>query len=150
MQSITIKYTPILVLTAFLLHLVWENAQASLFAGYVSFAQHFPMCFLATIGDVIFTLLIYIAVSLLKNDFGWIVRLSKTDMVVLAAMGFFYAVGIEWRALLFEKWSYADAMPIVPYFNVGLTPILQMSVLLPISFYLAKLFNKKLVAKKVL
>lgn len=141
------KQIVLLFLAAFALHIVWENTQASLFTGYSSFGQHFPMCFFATIGDVIFTLLIYLGVGLLKNDFGWIVRLNKKDVLVLAVIGFFYAVGIEWQALLFEKWRYANTMPIIPYLKTGLTPVLQMTILLPLSFYLAKLFNKKLYAK---
>lgn len=144
------RYIIALTIVAFLLHLIWENAQASLFAGYFSFAQHFPMCFFATIGDVIFTLLIYLGVGLLKNDFEWIARMNKRDIFVLATVGFFYAVGIEWRALLFAKWNYAPAMPIIPWFKVGLTPIVQMTMLLPLSSYLVKLFDKKSYEKKCL
>ena len=131
-----------LSLIAFILHLVWENAQASLFAGYVSLGQHFPMCFWATIGDVVFTLSVYLGIGLLKNDFGWIMRLSGKDITVIMFIGFFWAVGIEWRALLFGRWGYADAMPIIPYFQVGLTPILQMTLILPLSFYLTSKWPK--------
>jgi len=127
-----------LSLIAFALHLIWENAQAPLFAGYSSLGQHFPMCLWATIGDVVFTLSVYFGISLLKNDFGWIMRLNGRDIAVIAVIGFFWAIGIEWRALLFGKWNYADAMPIVPYLRVGLAPILQMTLLLPLSFYLTK------------
>lgn len=137
------RYILTLIVVAFLLHLLWENAQAPLFAGYSSFGQHLPICFFATIGDVIFTLLIYLGVGLLKNDFEWIARINKRDIFVLATIGFFYAVGIEWRALLFAKWNYAPAMPIIPWIKVGLTPIIQMTILLPLSFYLAKFFNQK-------
>lgn len=137
----------LLFFAAFIQNLIWENVQASLFAGYSSFVQHFPMCFFATIGDVVFTLLIYLGVGLLKNDFWWIAQVNKKDILVLAAIGFFYAVGIEWQALLFEKWRYANTMPIIPYLKIGLTPVLQMTILLPLSFYLVKLLNKKSYAK---
>jgi len=80
-----------LALTVFVLHLIWENAQAPLFAGYTSFGQHFLICSLGTIGDVIFTLLVYLGIGLLKNDFGWITRLRKNDVFVLAVVGFFRA-----------------------------------------------------------
>ena len=71
-----------LSVSAFALHLIWENAQASLFAGYISLSQHFPMCFWATFGDAVFTLSVYLGISLLKNDFGWIMRLNKRDIAV--------------------------------------------------------------------
>lgn len=70
-------------------------------------------------------------------------RLNKKDIFVLATTGFFFALGIEWRALLFAEWNYAPAMPIIPWLNVGLTPVVQMTMLLPLSFYVAKLFDKK-------
>lgn len=132
------RYTISLAIISFLLHLVWENAQAPLFIGYTSFTQHLPICTLGTIGDVIFTLLVYVGISLLKSDFEWIIRLNKKDVFVLAVIGLLFAIGIEWRALLFSRWGYTDAMPIITYFGVGLTPALQMLILLPLSFYLAK------------
>lgn len=142
--NLTLKYVFILGLVSFILHLIWENAQAPLFAGYASFAQHLPICSIGTIGDIIFTLLVYFGISLLKDDFGWIFRLSKKDIFVLAVIGFLFAIGIEWRALLFEKWSYTDAMPIISYLGVGLTPVLQMIILLPLSFYLTKKIYAKI------
>src|SRR3989344_2370846 len=136
------KSSAYLLLVALVLHLVWENAQAPLFAGFLSFGQHFFVCFLGTIGDIVFTITVYLGISLLKNDFGWIVRLGAKDVLVLAVIGFFFALGIEWRALLFERWSYADNMPLIPYFQVGLMPVLQMTLLLPLSFYLTSKWLK--------
>ncbi|MBI2099737.1 MAG: hypothetical protein HYT48_00135 [Candidatus Vogelbacteria bacterium] len=127
-----------LSLIAFVLHIVWENAQAPLFQGYVSFSLHFPMCLIGTVGDVVITLFVYSIVALLKNDFGWIIALNKKDIVALVIIGFFIALGIEQHALLFGRWAYADAMPIIPYLKVGLAPIFQMIFLLPISIYLTK------------
>lgn len=130
-----------LSLVAFILHVVWENAQASLFQGFASFNQHFLVCLIGTVGDVAITLSVYFVVALLKNNFNWIAALNKKDVVVLTIVGLFVAVGIEQRALLFGLWAYTDAMPVIPYLKVGLTPILQMTLLLPFSVY----FTKKLV-----
>jgi|SRR3989344_912122 len=127
-----------LSLIAFILHLIWENAQAPLFQGYASFAAHFPICLVGTVGDVVITLVVYFSIALLKNDINWIFTLNKKDFAILAVVGFFTAVGIEWRALLFGRWAYAEVMPIIPYLKVGLVPILQMTLLLPLSMYLTK------------
>lgn len=132
-----------LFLTAFILHIVWENAQAPLFQEYASFANHFPVCFVGALGDVAITLLVYFIVALLKNNFGWVIVLNKKDIISLAVVGFFIAVGIEWRALLFGRWAYTIAMPIIPYLKVGLAPILQMTLLLPFSMCLTKKLVKK-------
>ena len=132
------KYIATLAMTAFFLHLVWENAQAPLYTGYQSFSQHFPICFVGVIGDIVITLLVFAFLLLLKKD-G--VR-TTADFAALVIIGFIVAVLIEEHALLIGKWSYGETMPIIPWLNVGLAPILQMTVLFPLSFYLAGLFNK--------
>jgi len=134
------KQVTFLSLIAFLLHVVWENAQAPFFQEYTSFPEHFSICFLGTIGDVVITLFVFVTIALLKNDFNWIASLNKKDIVVLAVIGFLIAVGIEWHAMVFEWWAYAGAMPIIPYLKVGLTPIVQMTILLPFSVYVTKKF----------
>jgi len=128
------KYMAKLAIITFLLHVIWENAQAPLYAGYESFSQHFSMCFVGTIGDVVITLSILAFLWLIKKDVS-----RPADFLALAIIGFIVAVVIEQHALLTGKWSYALTMPIVPILKVGLAPILQMTVLLPLSFYLAKL-----------
>lgn len=127
-----------LSLVALVLHLVWENMQAPLFEGYMSFGQHFFPCFMGAVGDVIITLSVYFIVALLKNDYHWVGILSRKDLIALAVIGFFIAIGIEWRALLFGRWEYAPSMPTLSYFLVGLSPILQMTLLTPLSFYMVQ------------
>ena len=132
------KQIYILIIISFALHLIWENAHAPLFMGYESFTQHFLYCFIATFGDVAFTLLVYWMIGMLKNDFNWIKSMSKNDYLILAIFGICFALGIEYRALLWERWQYSTLMPITPYFKIGLTPVIQMTLLLPFSFYLTK------------
>lgn len=133
------KYLAALTFVAFLLHVVWENAQAPLYAGYQSFSQHFSICFVGAIGDVVITLFVLAFIWLLKKDKPQTI----SDFLALAIVGFIVAVAIEQNALLAGKWSYAPAMPIIPWLNVGLAPIIQMTILLPLSFYIVGLFNKK-------
>lgn len=125
---------------AFVLNAIWEIAQASLFQGYVSFAQHVPVCLWAIVGDVVIVLSVYALVGLFKNDSLWIAHYRMQDAFGLAIVGFFVALWIEHRALLFGKWAYAAAMPIIPYFSVGLAPIAQMVLLLPLSVLIVKKF----------
>lgn len=127
-----------LSLISFVLHSIWENMQAPLFQGYVSFVAHLPACTLGTVGDVVITVVIYFMVAVLKNDCNWIVKLRTRDMYILAVVGFCIAIGIEWRALLLGRWAYGDLMPILPYVRVGLAPVIQMTFLLPLSLYLTK------------
>lgn len=127
------KYIAKLAVIAFLLHVIWENAQAPLYVGYQSFSRHFPICLIGTLGDVVITLFVLVFLWLLKKDIT-----RPADFLGLSIIGFFIAVVIEQHALLAGKWDYALAMPIIPILKVGLAPILQMTLLLPLSFYLAK------------
>lgn len=131
-----VRYITTLAIVAFVLHIIWENVQAPLFAGYQSFSQHFSMCLIGTIGDVVITLSVLAFLWLLKKDVT-----QPADFLGLAIIGFVIAVGIEQNALLADKWNYNSAMPIIPWLNVGLAPILQMTLLLPLSFYLARLIK---------
>lgn len=138
-QPMRFRYIVILVIIAFLMHLFWENAQAPLFAGYQSFSQHFPICFIGTIGDVVITLFVLVFIRLLKKDSPQTID----DFLALAIIGFIVGVAIEQNALLIGKWNYTSTMPVIPWIRVGLMPVIQMIILLPLSFYLAKLFSKK-------
>lgn len=135
--TVSLRYVILLAVVAFLLHLIWENTQAPLYSGYQSFSRHFPICFVATFGDVVITLSALAFMRLFKKDIS-----HPADFLGLAIVGFLIAVVIEQHALLAGKWSYAPSMPIVPILKVGLVPVLQMTLLLPLSFYLAGFFTK--------
>lgn len=139
MRSIKARYFITIVIIAFLLHIVWENAQAPLYAGYQSFFVHFPVCLIGTVGDVVITILTLMLVLLLKKQ----IPQTAPDFLALAIIGFITAIAIEQHALLVGKWNYSQTMPLIPWLNVGLAPILQMTILLPLSFYIANLLNKK-------
>lgn len=132
-----------LIIISFVLHLIWENAQASLYLGYESFGQHFLPCLIGTFGDIVIVLAVYAVVSLLKRNTAWITDLNIKDVFALTLTSFFVAVWIEQHALFVGKWGYASSMPLISYFNVGLTPILQMTILLPLSVYLTGKFITK-------
>lgn len=118
------------------LHLIWENTQAPLFAGYQNFWQHFWICLPATAGDTLFTLVVYgVGVAATKNP-RWIARLAPPRVVGLAALGALAAVANERLALSAGRWGYTPAMPLLPNLAVGLTPVLQMAILLPLTFWL--------------
>lgn len=136
-----ILYILVLLIISFSLHLIWENLHVPLYTIYENFSQSFWLCFQSTIGDVWITFLFAIFWLLVKKDFPN----SKEDYFFLALFGLFIAIMIEQRALLEHKWAYTSMMPIIPFFPSGLSPILQMTALLPLSFYLA---NKIIKIKK--
>lgn len=136
MKKFNLYFLFLLIIISFALHIVWENLQAPLYAEFTSFSGHFPMCFWATVWDVIISMGALFFTTLPKQASP--MKFDKNDFISLAIIGFVIAIVIEQNALLTGKWSYGGAMPLVPYFRVGLTPVLQMTLLLPLSFYLAQ------------
>lgn len=120
----------------FILHLIWENAQAPLFEGYESFSQHFIPCLFATFtGDMIFTLCIYIGIALVNKNFWWIFSKDayKNPYTFASAIvvGILLAISFElWSTYIAFRWTYGT-MPIMPIIRIGLFPVLQM-ILIPV------------------
>jgi hypothetical protein len=130
------RFIGILGGVAFALHLIWENVQAPLYAEHTLSWHNFFICFLGTVGDVGITVAVFVFLLVVKS-FYWD-TLTRQDYTVLIVLGFFIAVLIEQNALLLQAWSYTEAMPLIPYVRVGLTPVLQMTVLLPLTFFVTQ------------
>jgi len=118
------------------LHLVWEKMHVRLYGGYQHLTR-IPITVYATMGDIGYTIGAVLLVSLLKEDLSWVLSPSGGELVGLAVLGCMIALLVEYKALALKRWFYLDAMPIVPVLRVGLTPIMQMTVLLPLSVWLA-------------
>ena len=123
---------------SFLLNVAWENLQAPLYQGYSNFWQHFPICSVASLGDVLIILVLYFVLAVINRDMLWIKKISKGDVILIISLGALVAVGIEKWALATLRWQYASAMPLIPYAEVGLLPVLQMIVLPVVTYYISK------------
>lgn len=123
----------ILFLVSFLLHLVWERVHIRLYTGYEAMQGRLPVFVFATLGDVLYTFIAIALVSLFKGPFSWFLAAGPSDYVGLALLGFFIAVFVEYKAMALGRWKYLPAMPRL--FGLGLSPLLQMTVLLPLSVY---------------
>ena len=113
---------------AFVLNLVWENVAAPLYNGYTGPAAHFARCLVATGGDLVLTLLIYLLVAAVRRDVLWIRDAQAGDFILVAALGLATDALTEWWGLAAGRWSYAPTMPIVPLLHVGLTPFVQLAM----------------------
>jgi hypothetical protein len=123
---------------AFLFHLAWERVHIRLYTNYDAMKGILPVHVLATIGDVAYTLCAVFFVAILKRDVVWFLSpVSTADIFLLAGLGFCLALFVEYKALYFKKWEYLPSMPIIPYLHVGLSPIAQMTVLLPVTVCIA-------------
>ncbi len=128
---------------SFLLHLLWENAQAPLFQGFESFAQHFPICLKATAtGDMLFMLVIYCTLALVHQDMWWPGN-PKTyrppaTWILPPFIGVLLAISFElWAIHVANRWTYATTMPILPLLQIGIPPLVQMMLIPILSLFIA-------------
>lgn len=134
----------LLVLISGALHLVWENTHVGLYTGYDTLGGGLPITVWATIGDIHYTLAAFALASLFKHGIEWIRDIRWHDLLGLACLGFFIALYVEYKALALSRWAYLPEMPIVPGFEVGLSPVLQMMILLPLTVAIVALLERRL------
>ncbi len=116
----------------------WEMAQAYLYAPMGTVGEATRRCAVASVGDVGIVLAIGGVTSLVFGGTAWLVQRRPAAFATAALIGAAVAVGIEWRALALKQWAYGPWMPLAPGFNVGLVPVLQMVLLPPAIFLLAR------------
>ncbi len=126
---------------AFLLNLTWEFAQVPLFAG-MSSAEHWRailVCGRATLGDVCISLVAFWAVAACTRARSWVLRPAVRQVSGFVAVGVLITMVMEWLATqVLGRWSYGEAMPVIPLLEVGLSPLLQWIVLPPIVLWLVR------------
>jgi hypothetical protein len=128
------------VFVGFVLNEIWEMAQMS---AYVETTGHSIMstlgfCTRAAIGDVGIIMGIYAAGALAAGDPCWGLRSRWNICATAAVLGLVYAVLVEHAALASGRWSYTERMPVVSVLGAGLWPLLQMTLLPPLTFWIAR------------
>jgi len=86
------------------------------------------------VGDVGIILGIYAAGALSAADLSWGLRGRWNIYVTAAVLGLAYAVLVEHAALSAGRWSYTKRMPVMSVLGAGLWPLLQMTLLPPLTF----------------
>ena len=140
------------VLAGFVLNEIWEMAQMS---AYVETAGHswtstLGFCTRAAVGDVGIILGIYAAGALAAGDLGWGLRGRWNIYAAAAVLGLAYAVLVEHAALAAGRWSYTERMPVVSVLGAGLWPLLQMTLLPPLTFWIAQWWAGRSATKSTL
>ena len=129
------------VWVAFILNFAWELVQMPLYKNAPYDLAHIAFCALASVADVIMVLLIYSCFALIYKNPLWVKRLTAFRIVLLMLVGGLGAIVAEVRHLSAGNWAYDDDMPILPFLNVGLSPLLQFMLLPTLIYYLS--YKKK-------
>jgi hypothetical protein len=147
-----VRFFACMVSASLVLNEVWEMAQMSAYvetAG-LSWSTTLGLCTRAAVGDVGITLGIYAAGALAAGDPVWGLRCRWNIYATAAVLGLAYAALVEHAALAAGRWSYTERMPVVSLLGAGLWPLLQMTLLPPITFLLARWWAARSATKAAL
>lgn len=133
-----------LLVVAFVLNFLWELLQYPLYKQPGENADHIIFCGLASIADAIMVLLIYLGLAVIYNNIFWIKNLNFRRAITVILLGGIGAVLAEMRHLAAGSWAYNDSMPVIPYTNTGLVPVLQFMVLPLVIFLLSRYSIQKI------
>ena len=133
------------VLTGFVLNEIWEMAQMSAYVETAgrAWTSTIGLCSAAAAGDVGIILGIYAVGALAAGDPGWGLRARWHVYVTASFLGLAYATLVEHAALAAGRWSYTERMPVVPLLAAGLWPLLQMTLLPPLIFWIARWWARR-------
>ncbi len=140
------KYRYFIVYTAivaFIINFVWEVAQGPLYENFQYDFEHVSFCALASIADMLMVLVLLFLFGLIYKNVYWISRLKFTRIIILILVGFLGAILAEWWHTWRGDWAYAESMPLIPWVEVGLTPVLQFT-LLPLIIFIESIRILKL------
>lgn len=111
-------------------------------AGYGEFIQ---LHWIVAAKDALITVSLYVIVGMLVGNTGWGRRFNYRRLMFLCALGFLWAAGIEYHAVMVaHRWAYSSAMPLLPALLIGVAPVLQMII---VSFVGIVLTRKQLSEK---
>ena len=136
----------ILIIIGFVLNFIWELLHSPLYVGYINNTHHVLISALASVADALMSIFLYACFAFIfKNPF-WIKFLIIKRAVLVGIVGGMGAIVSEMLHVSGGDWAYGPAMPIIPFLNVGLSPVLQF-IMLPLSsyffgFYLLKFGNR--------
>ena len=126
---------------SFLLHFVWEFVQVPVFADMAEMAhwEAIKLCMSATFGDVGFALTAFWIASLAVRSRNWILRPEQLPVAIFVGVGIALTVGFEYfYTNVSLRWTYSDAMPLVPPFGTGLSPLMQWLIIPPLVLWLTR------------
>ena len=118
---------------SFLLNFIWENLHSLLYAKYMGKPITQFILFHATLGDAVM-------ITLIALPFLFLPTFKKHEWLIIP-IGIIISISIEWYALGAGRWAYNEYMPLVPYLNVGLTPLIQIGLLGYLSFRISDIIK---------
>lgn len=127
-----LKRNGLIVVISLILQGFWEYFVCGLFYDVKSIKNMTSLMFEATLGDVMITVVIFNFLLLINRSKNHTFDLK--DNVIVCLYGFSAAMFFETKALEINRWAYSDAMNNFMGTGIGVMPILQLILLLPLTF----------------
>jgi hypothetical protein len=119
---------------AFFLNWIWEVAQGSLYIDFKFNLVSIAFCGLASIADMLMVFILLFGFGLIYGNVFWVHQLNANKTAWLMLAGFLGAIVAEIAHTSKGSWAYAESMPLLPWLEVGIAPILQFTILPLIIF----------------
>lgn len=138
----TILCNPILnfLFFSFVLNATWEWIQSPFFVDITTDLNTIIWyCIHCTLGDTLLLLVGFILISVYHKNMNWIYHVHLRHYTILSVFGFSYTLISEYiNVYIKHNWSYSQIMPLLPFINVGLVPLVQWIILPPVIVFITK------------
>ena len=133
-----------IIFWAFILNAIWEFAQCIWFYNMWSwsFWKSTVWMWAAIFGDILIVLGLWKVTTQISSVHFY--KPNATGFALLLIISFIAAVFLEWIAFYLGLWEYDSSMPTLSIGNhqIGILPILQITLLPALSIYAANRFGK--------
>ncbi|MFN2337812.1 MAG: hypothetical protein ABR544_02440 [Gammaproteobacteria bacterium] len=134
-----LRHAALLAVPALPLQYAWENVQCRLFFVHRANPADQWSMLQAAGADVLLTWVAYLVVATLTGRWLWLHgRWTPRLWLALLGSALVLSVSIELYALATQRWEYTDINPRLPGLGVSVIPVLQLLILFPATFGLAR------------
>ena len=129
-----------LILIVLVLNLIWEFSHYRLYNDLTGIPAT-PHLILASFVDVFLVFFIFLIISLRNKNNKWLNNTKEKDYFYVIIFGLILAFFWELINLSLGRWEYKSTMPLC-FFDVGLSPLLQLAITGSLSLWFNDLLKK--------
>lgn len=126
--------------SCFFLNFFWEVLQTYFYAlRDVPFRTMLYGWIHCTFGDVLLTIISFWLISLASQNRKWFFHLNRLNLGGFVLVGIIFTIISERVNIhVLRSWTYNQSMPLIPFLEVGLTPLLQWLMIPPFIILLVR------------
>lgn len=126
-----------------LFHTPWELIQANWLTDCKGKPWYIRLrnCFVGIVLDTLYTIGLYYLFIYFRESEVWLLYAGVKEYALIFIISLLIAYGFEWLAWKLGFWEFHENIARLPKFlgNIALSPILQLPILVSISFFITQL-----------